>query len=41
MQKYRPGLFYYLTIGKTGYGNSKANQQAKRPLQANFQEKRK
>jgi type VI protein secretion system component VasK len=40
MQKYRPGLFWYLTMGKTGYGNSKANQIAKRPLQASFKEKR-
>jgi hypothetical protein len=28
MQKYRPGLFAYLTIGKTGYGQSKSTRES-------------
>jgi hypothetical protein len=28
MQKYRPGLFYYLKFGRSGFGHSKANQHA-------------
>ena len=39
MQKYRPGLFAYLTMGKTGYGHSKANQLATRALTARYKEK--
>jgi len=41
MLKYRPGLFYYLKFGRTGYGHSKANQLATRPITARYKEKRK